>query len=178
MTVTSKPRQITGVKFDQRRKALALAALAEGGCTRSAAARAAGISRKTFYEHLEADPEFLEAVVEAELVPISVAVDNLYKRVQGYEYTEDRACANGTVVQVRLYKHPDLAAIQYFLNNRTRCLAIEERFENPARIELTAPGGGPVEFQFRWSPPQVESADEEPTIDAAEERLALPASTE
>ncbi len=178
MTVKSEARDITPLKFDERRKARLLKNIATKGLTRGAAAKSVGISRRTLYNHLEADPEFLEAVEDAELAAIGKVEDALFNAAVGYEYTEERVAANGSKHTVRLRKHGEIGAAIFILCNRTRNLPVEQRWEQPNRLELAGAGGGPVEFKFTWAQPELPSADEQAVVEAGPERPALPASTE
>lgn len=106
---------------DEKRRKLYMEALSSG-LNRGQAAKSAGVTYRSVYRYIAANPDFAEeieaAILEADRVRVEKVEDALYLSAVGYEYEEERVTKDGDVVKVTLFQKPDTGAQVFFLKNR------------------------------------------------------------
>ena len=104
-----------------KRRAIYLKTLASG-CTKTKAAKAAGLSFNSVYRYIKVHPEFADEILAAELSCVGKVEDALFMRAVGYEYEENKYITvdgklkrqEKTVKQIA----PDVVACIFYLKNR------------------------------------------------------------
>ena len=143
-------------KFTAAKRDAYLKAIAEHGKGRVAAAEEIGMSRGAMNAIMREDPEFAQAVLDAEQTKAENVLDAVYRAALGYSYREDRLSAQGNVFSVELLAHPNMKACEMILYN-----VLKNRFQSASRVELTGKDGGPVELEFGWGEEEVARSDAE-----------------
>jgi hypothetical protein len=80
-----------------------------------------GLARSTFYDWINKDKDFKEAVDEINEEAIDLTESKLFERIKGYSHREDKIfCHEGIPVIVPTTKHypPDVTAIIFYLKTK------------------------------------------------------------
>ena len=131
---------IPGRPFDEDRREAFLDVLREVGIVRDAC-RVAGVGRSTAYEHRREDPAFAAAWDEAVEDALDLAERELLRR--GRDGVDKPVYQGGQMVGT-IREFSDTALLAY-LNAH----AAHRGYVRNARVELSGPGGSPVQHEVR-----------------------------
>lgn len=149
-------------KYRDEYARMAYEACKHGGFTVRKLAALFGVNKDTITEWKKVHPNFSVQVVRGnDEYNVSIAEKHLFRRVTGYKHTKTtrepqivRDTAGNAVKDergqpvtemvvtktVRETIHPDTRAIEYYLSRRD-----PERWPNKAQLEVSGPGGGPLQ---------------------------------
>ena len=131
-------------KYDENTFPLLAEGFARDGLNDVEIANNLGISKDTYYTYQKKYPDFLDAIRAGKKPVDIIAVNSLYKLVQGYSYkeitTETKKTKDGTTLPIvikTVTKHipPNERACEFWLTNRDR-----ENWKHMNHTDLTSKG--------------------------------------
>jgi len=108
------------------------------------ACKSVSITRQSMYDYLKKDLKFARGKKEIDDETIEVAVSNLHKRANGFEYTEVRVERENSIITkqtaTKKFIAPDVGALVFLLCNKD-----PDNWKNTNKVEHT----GDIQFSMK-----------------------------